>query len=58
MAETRGNIQYPMRGRSGLKISCAISRNGTCDSVKREMRFFIMAGAIFMGYGLVVSGER
>ena len=49
MAETRGNIQYPMprhQGGRGSKIACAIFKNGICDSAKRDMRFFIMAGAI------------
>jgi hypothetical protein len=31
----------------GPKIACAIFRNGRCDFAKRDMRFFIMAGAIF-----------
>ena len=45
MAETRGNIQYPVRGGSGRKIAYAIPKKGICDSAKRDMRFFIMASA-------------
>jgi hypothetical protein len=49
LSGTRGNIQYPMPRQSGMgpKIACAIFRNGRCDFAKRDMRFFIMAGAIF-----------
>ena len=39
MAETLGNIQYPMPRRQGLKIACAIFRKRKCDSAKRDRRF-------------------
>ena len=54
MSETRGNIQYPMPRRQGPKIAHAIFRKRRCDFAKWDMRFFGMAGAIFMG--LWVSG--
>ena len=58
MAETLGNIQYPMPRRQGSKIAYAIFRKRRCDFAKRDMRFFGMAGAIFMGVrGYGVSGE-
>ena len=57
MAETRGNIQCPVRGGSGRKIAYAISKNGICDSAKRDMRFFIMGGAIF-NYELGIRSEK
>lgn len=61
MSETRGNIQYPIPRRQGPKIAHAIFRKRRCDFAKWDMRFFGMAGAIFMGlwvrgYGLAVSG--
>ena len=49
MSETRGNIQYPMPRRQGPKIAHAIFRKRRCDFAKWDMRFFGMAGAIFMG---------
>jgi hypothetical protein len=41
----------------GPKIACAIFRNGRCDFAKRDMRFFIMAGAIF-DYELGIRSEK